>query len=255
MCKCNYEWVCNQLRINLIIRTRTRLISAVHITILTKPPTSLCRYTAGCTWRATLRGGVNRMMSLQQTKGCEPRTRVECGNLMWGYFWIELLSTSQDPFPNQEGYSVSPYSREIIFPLWLYSPILGLGRLHETFYFISVTRSRTVSRTPWTCDQLVTRPLHVCPRWLWGWRSWWNERFWQGKPKYSEKTCPKATLSTINPTFQTQARTRATAVGSEWLTASAVARPLFTWNTSAKWPEIYTIPNEKTFEGGRCPGV
>jgi hypothetical protein len=32
--------------------------------------------------------------------------------------------------------------------LWLYSPILGLGRLHETFNFISVTRSRTVGRTP-----------------------------------------------------------------------------------------------------------
>jgi hypothetical protein len=25
--------------------------------------------------------------------------------------------------------------------------------------FISITRSRTVSRTPWTGDQLVTRPL------------------------------------------------------------------------------------------------
>jgi hypothetical protein len=31
-----------------------------------------------------------------------------------------------------------------------------------------------------------------------GWRIWWNE--WQGKPKYSEKTCPNATLSTTNPT-------------------------------------------------------
>jgi hypothetical protein len=27
----------------------------------------------------------------------------------------------------------------------------------------------------------------------------WNEN-WQGKPKYSEKTCPSATLSTTNPT-------------------------------------------------------
>jgi hypothetical protein len=45
------------------------------------------------------------------------------------------------------------------FPLWLYIPILGLGRLHETFRFISVTRSRTAGRTPWTGDQLVTRPL------------------------------------------------------------------------------------------------
>jgi hypothetical protein len=43
--------------------------------------------------------------------------------------------------------------------LWLYSPSLGLGRLHETFRFISVTRSRTIGRTPWTGDQVVTRPL------------------------------------------------------------------------------------------------
>jgi hypothetical protein len=39
----------------------------------------------------------------------------------------------------------------------------------------------------------------TCPTWLWEWRIWWNE--WQGKPKYSEKTCPSATLSTTNPTW------------------------------------------------------
>jgi hypothetical protein len=105
--------------------------------------------------------------------------------------------------------------------LWLYSPILGLGRLHETFHFISVTRSRTVSRAPWMGDQLVTRPLRVCPRWLLGWRIWWNERFWQGKPKYSEKTCLDTTLST----WQTRTWTWATTVGSQQLTASAMARP------------------------------
>jgi hypothetical protein len=36
-------------------------------------------------------------------------------------------------------------------------------------------------------------------RWWWLWRNWGNED-WQGKPKYSEKTCPSATLSTKNPT-------------------------------------------------------
>jgi hypothetical protein len=41
---------------------------------------------------------------------------------------------------------------------------------------------------------------HVCPGWLWWWRIWWSED-WQGKPKYSEKTCPSATLSTTNPTW------------------------------------------------------
>jgi hypothetical protein len=36
-------------------------------------------------------------------------------------------------------------------------------------------------------------------RW-WVRSSRWNEN-WQGKPKYSEKTCPSATLSTTNPTW------------------------------------------------------
>jgi hypothetical protein len=40
---------------------------------------------------------------------------------------------------------------------------LGLGRLHETFCFILVTRSRTVGRTPWTDDQLLARPLITAP--------------------------------------------------------------------------------------------
>jgi hypothetical protein len=46
------------------------------------------------------------------------------------------------------------------FPLAL-KPNSGLGRLHETFGFTSVTRSRTLGGTPWTGDQLVARPLPV----------------------------------------------------------------------------------------------
>jgi hypothetical protein len=34
----------------------------------------------------------------------------------------------------------------------------------------------------------------IWPGWLWWWRIWWNEG-WQGKPRYSEKTCPSATAS------------------------------------------------------------
>jgi hypothetical protein len=37
-----------------------------------------------------------------------------------------------------------------------------------------------------------------CDRWLW--RNRWNAN-WEGKPKYSEKTCPSATLSITNPTW------------------------------------------------------
>jgi hypothetical protein len=40
----------------------------------------------------------------------------------------------------------------------------------------------------------------TCPGWLCRWRIWRNKD-WQGKPKYSEKTCPSATLSTTNPTW------------------------------------------------------
>jgi hypothetical protein len=41
----------------------------------------------------------------------------------------------------------------------------------------------------------------ACPGWLWGWRiiRWNKDR--QGKPKYSEKTCPSASLSITNPTW------------------------------------------------------
>jgi hypothetical protein len=58
----------------------------------------------------------------------------------------------------------------------------------------------------------------IYPGWLWWWRNWWDED-WQEKPKYSEKTCPSATLST------TRDRTWAAALGSHRLTAWAVARP------------------------------
>jgi hypothetical protein len=35
--------------------------------------------------------------------------------------------------------------------------------------------------------------------WWWEWSNQWND--WQEKPKYSEKTCPNATLSTTNLTW------------------------------------------------------
>jgi hypothetical protein len=37
-------------------------------------------------------------------------------------------------------------------------------------------------------------------RWWWLWSNWWNENR-QGKPKYWDKTCPSAPLSTTNPTW------------------------------------------------------
>jgi hypothetical protein len=45
-------------------------------------------------------------------------------------------------------------------------------------------------------------PIVTAPddKWWWMWSSRWSDN-WQGKPKYSEKTCPSATLSTTNPTW------------------------------------------------------
>jgi hypothetical protein len=52
----------------------------------------------------------------------------------------------------------------------------------------------------WYCGHYW--PIVPAPddRWWWLWRNWLNED-WQGKPKYSEKTCPSATLSTTDPTW------------------------------------------------------
>jgi hypothetical protein len=51
----------------------------------------------------------------------------------------------------------------------------------------------------WDWVRLVRRQLIGPDDGLWWmWSSPWNEN-WQGKPKYSEKTCPSATSSTTNP--------------------------------------------------------
>jgi hypothetical protein len=61
-------------------------------------------------------------------------------------------------------------------------------------------------------------------RWGWLWSSWWNEH-WQGKPKYSEKTCPSATLSTTNPAWPNLGSNLGRRGESQRLTAWAMARP------------------------------
>jgi hypothetical protein len=60
------------------------------------------------------------------------------------HLYVYVRGTYQSPF----------------FP-WDLQPNSGIGRLHETFRFTSVTRSRTVGKTTWTGDQLVVRPLSV----------------------------------------------------------------------------------------------
>jgi hypothetical protein len=58
------------------------------------------------------------------------------------------------------------------------------------------------------------------------WSNLWNEN-WQGKPKYSEKTYPSATLSTTKFHMRPDLEPRTAAVGSQRLTAWAMARPTY----------------------------
>jgi hypothetical protein len=60
-------------------------------------------------------------------------------------------------------------------------------------------------------------------RW-WVWSSRWNEN-WQGKPKYSEKTCPIATLSTTNPAWPDRGLNPGRRGGKPATNAWAMARP------------------------------
>jgi hypothetical protein len=85
--------------------------------------------------------------------------------------------------------------------------------------------SNSGGRSPGGSTRHVRHYLTYCtnPGWLWWWKIWWNDD-WQWKLKYSEKACPSATLSTGNPTWPDRPLTRATAVGSERLTAWAMAR-------------------------------
>jgi hypothetical protein len=112
-------------------------------------------------------------------------------------------------------HSALDHAKRLLFFLWLYSPILGLDLLRETFRFISVTRSRAVGRTPWTGDQLVARPLLTDPGDCEDGEVCGMNGFDRGNRSTRKKTCSDATLSTC----QTRARTRAAAVGSQQLTA------------------------------------
>jgi hypothetical protein len=122
--------------------------------------------------------------------------------------------------------------------LWLYSPFLcGVGLTPPLGPFFRSPRFRFLR-----C--LCSSPLGPCksqhcghtlaywafPGWYmrWLWSNWWSERRLQGKPKNSEKTCPRATLSHHKSNMTRSGfEARTAAVGSQRLTAWAMARPLF----------------------------
>jgi hypothetical protein len=68
---------------------------------------------------------------------------------------------------------------------------------------------------------LVPAPVDT---WWWLWRSRCNEG-WQGKLQYSDKTCPSAILSTINPIWPDLVSNPAAAVRRWQLTTWAMERP------------------------------
>jgi hypothetical protein len=95
-------------------------------------------------------------------------------------------------------------SRVVVYPCRVYSyryfesPGFCLGvkthlRPKKSFFFLFLEGWDWVS---WYCGHYW--PIVPAPDDRWWWL--WNEDR-QGKPKYSEKTCPSATLSTTNPTW------------------------------------------------------
>jgi hypothetical protein len=111
------------------------------------------------------------------------------------------------------------------FPFGSTFQFLCLGRLHETFRFISVTRSRTVGRTPLTGDQLVARPLITAPGNCDDGEFGGMNGFGRGNRSTRRKPATTPLCRPRIPLARPLARTRATAVGIQRLTASAVARP------------------------------
>jgi hypothetical protein len=80
---------------------------------------------------------------------------------------------------------------------WSESFVLGDMQNIRNFFFICIGGGWVQTGSSRHVGHLLA--YCTCPGWLWGWRIWWNE--WQGKRKYSEKTCPGATLSITNPTW------------------------------------------------------
>jgi hypothetical protein len=78
--------------------------------------------------------------------------------------------------------------------VWIHAyPYTAANIVNPTFILLP-------TESTWYCGHYW--PIVPVPddRWWWLWRNWWNED-WQGKSKYSEKTCSSATLSTTNPTW------------------------------------------------------
>jgi hypothetical protein len=77
---------------------------------------------------------------------------------------------------------------------------MQLLRWPAQFMYIHFFNASGIGLSPLYCDHFW--PVVPAPddRWGWFWNNWYKED-WQGKPKYSEKTCTSPTLHTTNPTW------------------------------------------------------
>jgi hypothetical protein len=83
----------------------------------------------------------------------------------------------------------------------------------------------------------------TCPGWLWGRRIWWMNG--RGNRSTRRKPAPAPLCPPQIPLHQSRDWMRAAAVGSQWLTASAVARPFS--RLTVKWLQSLTFKHQ-TFE-------
>jgi hypothetical protein len=113
------------------------------------------------------------------------------------------------------------WRRENLTPVRIPTP--DVQPVARRYYFFN---SNSGGWSPIGSTRYCGHQLAYCanPGWLWWWRNLLNYG-WQRKPKYSEKACFSATLSTTNLIRSARTRTRTAAVGRQRLTAWAMARP------------------------------
>jgi hypothetical protein len=102
------------------------------------------------------------------------------GSKTKGWFLVRQEFSLMTSRPDQLWEPFSPFSSESFNLPFFIATEVGLGPLY--------------------CGHFLSIVPAPDDRWGWLWSNWWNED-WQRKPKYSEETCPSATLSTINPTW------------------------------------------------------